>query len=150
MDGIELITIGSLSRLFIDLKQNEDKAAIAKEFGIHFTVLESWLHALTYCRNLCAHHSRFWNREFQIQPKQAKKTKYPFVTKAFQINNRSFYYIHIMKYLLNIIIPNNSFKSKINNLFENHKIVPIQFMGIPSDPLTGESLDWRNVELWEK
>lgn len=146
--AIELITIGSLSRLFSDLKHNDDKVLISSEFGVHFTILESWLHALTYCRNICAHHSRFWNREFKIQPKQAKKTKYPFVSKEFQINNRSFYYIHILKYFLNIIIPKNSFSEKLDNLFEKHKVVPIKFMGVPSDQKTGSLLDWKSEKLW--
>lgn len=145
--AIELITIGSLSRLYNDLAHNEDRASIANEFGVHYTVLESWLHALTYCRNLCAHHSRFWNREFQIQPKQVKKTKHPFVAKEFQINNRSFYYIHILKYFLNVIIPNNSFSSKLSYLFENHKVVPIQYMGLPSNH-KGEVSNWKEGELW--
>lgn len=146
--AIELITIGSLSRLYNDLAHNEDRAAIANEFGIHYTVLESWLHALTYCRNLCAHHSRFWNREFQIQPKQVKKTKFPFVEREFQINNRSFYYIHILKYFLNIIIPKNSFSSKLALHFEKHKIVPIQYMGIPSNA-EGKIMNWKEEELWK-
>ncbi|MDE6380839.1 MAG: Abi family protein, partial [Muribaculaceae bacterium] len=24
--------------------------------------MESWLHAIVYVRNICAHHSRLWNR----------------------------------------------------------------------------------------
>ncbi len=147
--AIELITIGSLSRLYNDLEHNTDKAAIANEFGIHFTVFESWLHALTYCRNICAHHSRFWNRNFQIQPKPAKKTKYPFVSSEFQINNRSFYYIHIMKYFLNVIIPKNSFGIKLTQLFDKYKDIPIQYMGLPTDPKTKEVLNWKNENLWK-
>src|SRR5690606_17605266 len=31
--------------------------------------LRSWLHALTYLRNVCAHHKRLWNRQFAIRPR---------------------------------------------------------------------------------
>nr|WP_245153128.1 Abi family protein [Xanthomonas oryzae] len=31
-------------------------------------MLKSWLHALTSIRNICAHHSRLWNRELGIRP----------------------------------------------------------------------------------
>lgn len=146
--ALELLTLGQLSRLYIDLNENKDKAGIANYFGIHYTVFESWMHALTYCRNLCAHHSRFWNREFHIQPKIPKKIKYNWIDLDFQINNRSFYYINIIKYLLNVINPNNSFKIKLEALLEKYPNVDIRFMGIPSND-EGEQMEWNNEPLWK-
>ncbi|WP_438590204.1 Abi family protein [Duncaniella muris] len=26
----------------------------------------SWLHTINYVRNICAHHARLWNRDFNI------------------------------------------------------------------------------------
>ena len=43
-----------------------DQIALAKIMGLHSTVLVSWLHTFTYVRNICAHHSRVWNRELAI------------------------------------------------------------------------------------
>ena len=45
---------------------------IAQRFGVQHDVLESWLHALVFARNLCAHHSRVWNRAFTIWPQIPK------------------------------------------------------------------------------
>lgn len=35
---------------------------VAKACGLDGSVLGSWLHALSYVRNLAAHHPRLWNR----------------------------------------------------------------------------------------
>lgn len=146
--ALELLTLGQLSRLYTDLEKNQDKAGIANYFGVHYKVFESWLHALTYCRNLCAHHSRFWNREFHIQPKIPKKTKFNWMDSRFAINNRSFYYMSIIKYLLNIANPNNSFKIKWEALLEKYPNVAIRYMGIPADE-QGKLLPWYNEPLWK-
>jgi abortive infection bacteriophage resistance protein len=63
----ELISLGSLSRLYKGM-QNADKRAIAAPLNIHHKRLQDWLHVLTYVRNVCAHHSRLWNRELAIKP----------------------------------------------------------------------------------
>jgi abortive infection bacteriophage resistance protein len=58
---LELLTMGELSHLYKGLL-NADQQAIADHFGIHRTILLSWLHTISYIRNICAHHSRLWNR----------------------------------------------------------------------------------------
>lgn len=75
--SMELLTIGELSRLYTALKDNPDKESIAEYFGLHHTVFTSWLHTLVYIRNICAHHSRLWNREFAIKPFVLHKPKHP-------------------------------------------------------------------------
>jgi abortive infection bacteriophage resistance protein len=45
-----------------------DRRAVADPLGLHHKRLEDWLHVLTYVRNVCAHHSRLWNRELAIRP----------------------------------------------------------------------------------
>lgn len=63
----ELISMGTLSFLYKGLLSS-DKHAVAKKFRLHPKRLEDWLHVLTYVRNVCAHHSRLWNREMAIRP----------------------------------------------------------------------------------
>ena len=54
----ELLTIGELSHIYRGLKDKNDKKRIALQFDLHNKVFTSWLHSLTYVRNICAHHSR--------------------------------------------------------------------------------------------
>ncbi|MCK5797332.1 MAG: Abi family protein, partial [Deltaproteobacteria bacterium] len=62
----ELMSFGTLSRLFKGMT-TEDRAAVAEPFSIHHKVLASWLHMLSYTRNIAAHQGRLWNRTFSIK-----------------------------------------------------------------------------------
>jgi abortive infection bacteriophage resistance protein len=145
---LELLTVGELSHLFRGLKNNSDKKRIADFFGVHHTVFTSWLHTLTYVRNICAHHSRLWNRDFAIEPDKLLKPVGNWLSKPFENNKRTFYFICVLKYLLNRANPSNSLKAKLENLFTKYPTVPIQFMGIPSDG-KGNMLNWQNEPLWK-
>ncbi|MFD5869257.1 Abi family protein [Corynebacterium sp. NPDC060344] len=63
----ELIDFGGLSTLYSGLLQ-ADRDTIAAHLGLrdksgagHGGALKDWLSNLTYVRNVCAHHARFWN-----------------------------------------------------------------------------------------
>lgn len=65
--ALEVVSLGGLSKLFGGLRR-DDQVRIASSYGVAASVLASWLHALTYVRNLCAHHGRLWNRLLGISP----------------------------------------------------------------------------------
>ena len=149
--SIELLTIGELSRLYVALKNNNDKNDIANYFGLHYVLMESWLHAITYARNICAHHSRLWNREFAIQPFiPRKQPKLPWITFNITPNNsgRCFYFLCVLKYLLQTINPTGHFKQRLVDLIKQHPGVPIQFLGIPTDG-KGSLINWAAEPLWK-
>jgi abortive infection bacteriophage resistance protein len=146
---IELLTIGELSRLYKGLNQNKDKQDISDFFGLHHTVFASWLHTLSYVRNICAHHARLWNREFAIKPDILLKPRKQWVISPFNNNQRTFYFLCTLKYLLWGANPNNHLSAKLDHLFLKYSGVPIQFLGIP----TGKNslmLDWKEQDLWKK
>jgi abortive infection bacteriophage resistance protein len=63
--AVEVMSFGSLSMLYHNLLRNE-QVGLAEMLGFHSKILSSWLHTSTYVRNICAHHSRLWNRELAI------------------------------------------------------------------------------------
>ncbi len=67
---LEVASMGTLSKLYKSLKtQLPEKAIIAKEMGLNLnTELSSWLEALTYVRNIVAHHSKLWSRTMVKTP----------------------------------------------------------------------------------
>ena len=65
---VEIFSFGLLSRIYKCAK-GDIQVLIAKPFGLHRSILESWLHALAFGRNVCAHNCRVWNRTFTIKPK---------------------------------------------------------------------------------
>jgi len=70
--AVEVMSFGALSQLYHNLLR-PDQIAIAKSIGYHSSVLSSWLHTFTYTRNICAHHSRIWNRQLSIAMVVPKK-----------------------------------------------------------------------------
>ena len=93
----EVMSLGSLSRLVRGLK-SEDKRAVADNFHLHPKRLEDWLHVLTYVRNVCAHHSRLWNRELAIRPDVKGSDEWlPPTTPR---NDRVFYVLLMLRHLL--------------------------------------------------
>lgn len=93
----ELISLGSLSRLYRGL-QHSDKLAIAAPLKIHHKRLQDWLHVLTYVRNVCAHHSRLWNRELAIKPMKMSEPEwnYPFLPRR----DKVFCVLLMLRYLM--------------------------------------------------
>jgi abortive infection bacteriophage resistance protein len=65
---LEIISFGTLSQLYKNLKPGREKRRIANFFGLSDSVFETWLHSIVYLRNVCAHHTRLWNRVMRIQP----------------------------------------------------------------------------------
>lgn len=148
--SLELLTIGELSRLYTALKVNSDRQNIADFFGLHHTVFTSWLHTIVYVRNMCAHHSRLWNREFAIKPDILLKPKHSWIQAAFNSNNhRSFYFLSILKYLLISANPSNHLKQKLVSLMNKYPNTPIQYMGIPTTDGVSSLIDWKEESLWK-
>ncbi|MEO9659747.1 Abi family protein [Maribacter dokdonensis] len=144
----ELLTMGDLSHIYRGLRNNADKKSIANYFEVHPTVFTSWLHTLTYVRNICAHHSRLWNKDLAIEPEKLLKPVGPWLGTRYQNNKRIFYFICVLRYLLLRANPGNRLKEKLELLFAKYPEVPIQYLGIPSDG-NGNLLDWKNEPLWK-
>lgn len=68
----EIMSMGSLSRLYRGLIPSMQRQ-ICSILEIHHFVFVTWLHVVTYLRNICAHHARLWNRELQIRPQIPNK-----------------------------------------------------------------------------
>lgn len=126
----EVISLGRLSHLYGGL-QNDDKKLVAKFFNIHHKRLGDWLHSLTYIRNVCAHHSRLWNRELAIRPSNIKDAAWlPPITPR---NDRIFYIFLMIKSLLNPILEGQSWAEDVNILLDDvvNKSQLRVAMGIP-------------------
>jgi abortive infection bacteriophage resistance protein len=74
--AIEILTFGTLSKLFKNLK-TEDKKIITCTYysSIPYTYIESWLRSLTEIRNACAHYSRLYNKNFINHPRLSKSDR---------------------------------------------------------------------------
>jgi len=93
----EVMSFGSLSKMFKGMIRR-DQREIAIRYGLQPTVLASWMHHLVYVRNLCAHHSRLWDRVWSIKPELPPgKTWSPPLLPG---NNRLFATLLVLYFLL--------------------------------------------------
>lgn len=63
----EVMSFGTLSHFFSISPKNEQKQ-IAQTYRLQAETMKSLLQQAVYLRNLCAHHSRLWNRKLTITP----------------------------------------------------------------------------------
>ncbi|HEY9559911.1 MAG TPA: Abi family protein [Anseongella sp.] len=148
---LEISSFGNLSAIYSNLKPGRNKRKIANDFGVDDRTFASWLHSLTYVRNICAHHSRLWNKEMGISPRIPTKPQRQFLNKTMLPNpdpgrppilnnNKAYFLLSIVIYLLDIINPKHSFKKKLNQLFRTYPMADLKAMGFPSE--------WEREPLW--
>ncbi|SOS30004.1 hypothetical protein PL963_P100021 (plasmid) [Pseudomonas cerasi] len=75
---LEAVTFGPLSHLYANL-QIAHRKAVAAFFGLDEKVLVNWFKNINMLRNVCAHHSRLWNKNNLVNaPLQVKVLKAEF------------------------------------------------------------------------
>lgn len=141
---LELTSFGALSKIYGNLKNDvKSKNTIAKELGlVNHTFLPSWLQSLVQIRNYCAHHSRLWNKNLPGRPKLLPNPPYSWITQIPQENEMHMLYIHLccIKYLLNIIQPQNNLRTQLLELLEKYPSVDPNALGL--------KINWQNEPLW--
>jgi abortive infection bacteriophage resistance protein len=138
---LEITSFGTLSMLYKNLKPGREKRAIAGYFGLADSVFETWLHSIVYLRNVCAHHTRLWNRSMSISPQFPLTPRKPWIANATISNRRTYFMLCMILYLLQTVNPTNTFADKIKTLLAKYNNVAPSAMGFPSD--------WEAEALWQ-
>jgi abortive infection bacteriophage resistance protein len=141
--SLELTSFGSLSKLYGNLKNTiKSKDTIAKEFGaVNHTFLPSWLQSIAQIRNYCAHHSRLWNKNLPGTPKLLPNPPNAWVANVPSNPQKLYMHLCIMRYMLNIVVPENSLPEKLKYLFEKYPNVDAEALGFKPN--------WINEPLWK-
>ena len=137
----EVISLGVLSKLYSNLRPMPTRRAIAKAWGLDQKTLGSWLHHLTHVRNICAHHSRLWNREFINIPMLPKNKPLALVGEFVQGSRKLYNTLVIVLHCMDIIAPKHKLKQKLKILLDNPNI-HLAAMDFPGD--------WQSRALWQK
>ncbi len=139
--AVEVMSFGALSQLYHNLLRT-DQIAIAKSIRYHSSVLSSWLHTFTYTRNICAHHSRIWNRELSIAMVVPKKGGWHVVNTK-RIGSVIFAINNLMVKLLIEKEIRLEWQVKINDLLNNPADIPkfYEVMGLLDN--------WKESLLWK-
>lgn len=127
--AIEVLSFGTLSKLFSNLK-NEDKNYIAKSnYRIPAIYLESWLKCLSYIRNICAHYGRLYNRPLTSRPRLDHQSK-----KLSIQQNRIFAHLYVLKQLIPERRKWSDFVTRLEALLSEYKdVIELERIGFPED-----------------
>lgn len=146
---MEMLTWGELSHLYANLQSSALKKQIATNLGLNAEILESWLKAFNSIRNICAHHSRLWNRELGIAIKipQSSQIKWLSTTpQRSQLNNvqfeRRIYSILVaLQTVLYTVSPKSSWAKRLKALMDKHPKISLFNMGMPTM--------WHQDNFWQ-
>ena len=147
--AIEIWDFGLLSKFYSGIK-NSDQRLIASKYGLgHGKIFGTWLRSLNYLRNLCAHHSRVWNRNIIDQPRLPPPGQISdfdnFIGKA-DLISRSFLLFCVIQFLMKQICPASTWGDRFKALMADFPAsrtgkAPVSDMGCISG--------WEKWELWE-
>lgn len=138
--GLQIMSFGNLVNLFRNTDLPDEKRNIAHSFGCEsLSRFISWMNTIVYFRNICGHHARLWNRAIMKRP-----DSYNFGFRGLKFDNRTLYYsLFILKYILNYIYPDNTFKRDLSHLLQKYPFVnstKSKYMGFPSS--------WEKEAIW--
>ena len=137
----EVWDFGTLSTLFGGMRETEQDA-ISSRYGVsNGRVFATWLRSLNYLRNVCAHHSRLWNRNIVDQPKLPSVEEMPWVAPFARSGHalaRCFLLLQMLRHLLAVINPTSSWPARLKTHLVSfpdldHLGLNVAGMGAPSD-----------------
>lgn len=137
----EVWDFGTLSTLFSGMREVEQDT-ISRQYDVgNGRVFTSWLRSLNYLRNVCAHHSRLWNRNIVDQPRLPAAAELPWVA-TFEADTharaRCFLLLTIAHHLLVRINPRSSWPGRMKTHLASfpdltHLGLNLTGMGAPAD-----------------
>lgn len=122
----EVLSFGDILHIYNKSLDTQMKKKVANYYGIGWKYLYSWLQNLREVRNICAHHSRLWNRSIT---KHLLKGNNP---PELQHNSQIFDSIIITDHLLQKISPKFDWLGGIKKLIQAYKIDASK-MGFPKN-----------------
>lgn len=112
----EVWDFGAMSKLYDGMRVQEQDT-IAGKYGVRDgRIFASWLRSLNYLRNVCAHHSRLWNRNIVDQPKLPPATELPWVAPFehdVHAHARCFLLLRIARHVLRRVNPSSTWPSRL-------------------------------------
>ncbi|MDR3228797.1 MAG: Abi family protein [Puniceicoccales bacterium] len=146
--AIEVWDFGLLSRFFGGMRF-PDQHAVSKLYGVDDPkIFASWLRNFNYVRNVCAHHSRLWNRNITEQPRLVQKQKIHLLRHLTMRGvkapgARVYATVALVTYVLRMMRQKTPWREAVVKLLESFPQcggVSLGMMGVPED--------WRELELW--
>ena len=135
----EVMSLGKLSHWYSNLRPMPTRRAISGVYQVDEKTLQSWLHHLTHVRNVCAHHSRLWNREFTITPKLPRHKPAGLAAQCHPGSRKQYNSLVILLHCMDLIAPGHHWRTRLKALVADHRI-PVSAMDFP--------IEWEHMNIW--
>jgi abortive infection bacteriophage resistance protein len=137
----EVMSFGLLSRFYENIKRDRDKKQIANTYSLSIDNLKSALEHCVYLRNLCAHHTRLWNRRFTVSLQIPKSTPAAVIPNLNPAADRLIYNsLVVLVHFVTVIEPKTTWPTRLLRHLETLEPVLLVQMGIP--------IDWKSRPMW--
>ncbi len=137
----EVMSLGLLSRWYAALKPMQIRSKIAKVYGVDESVMQSWLHHLSVVRNVCAHHSRLWDRSFSRVPPKVPHNKPASLRQEFVDADGLYNTLVLILHFLDVICPEHHWRQRFQSLIKDYPSVPLTEMAFPET--------WKQSLIWK-
>jgi len=136
----EVMSMGMLSRWYAQLAPMQTRKAIAGSFDCDQQQFQGLLEHLTYLRNMCAHHSRVWNRRFTKTLPLPRSKPEGLSNQVNRAAERKLYNtLVLMLHLMDKISPHHHWRASLLSLIDKYG-VDVSAMGFPDL--------WRTLPIW--
>lgn len=136
----EALSFSTISILFNGINLS-DRRRIASVLCLPPQVLTSWLHSLSYARNICAHHQRLWNRVLTVKPLVPTDRTLRDVAAEMNPNTKFYAQAALIHKTLSIISPETVWKEKLTELIKRYPNLPLNKMGFTKG--------WDKKDFWK-
>lgn len=136
----EFMSFGLLSKFFSALGGRADRKSIARNVGFDDRVFQGFMHHLATVRNICAHHSRLWNRRFTVTFPIAQNPSALATTIEPGADRLLYNTLAMLLHSIVIVAPGSDWALRLLELINEHPTGDFRSMGFPED--------WRERALW--
>ncbi|MBC1744279.1 hypothetical protein HCA06_14660 [Listeria welshimeri] len=145
--ALEIVTFGKTSKLFSNTS-SYFKKKVADEFEVSKVkhrdkdeYITNWIHVAVVLRNMCAHHSRLYDKWIKVKPKLTKQDKVNLNISTSEESTYSYKVFHVIYAIKNLVKDEyilNEFIDNLDVLFCKYK------MHIDKDKI-GFPENWKNL-----
>ena len=140
--AVDVLDWGGLSYLY-SFAPLQVRDHVAAEFALTAAQLKSWMKALNVVRNVCAHHSRFYNRYYSLTPKLPRPGQRPSLDAIAPVKDSTFAMLTLLQHLAS------------STLGANMRVLPAVMRSFPIDAgldvaATGAPEGWDALDLWRQ
>jgi abortive infection bacteriophage resistance protein len=137
---VEILSFGQLTMLCANNLHKPDQKKISLFFNIYPGLFISWIRSLNYVRNLCAHHSRIWNRELAQAPQKPKSLKDSWISDPIRVSDpkikpelRLYLILAIIEFMVRKVNRASTWHKRLYDLIEENKNLSKANMGMPEN-----------------